>query len=57
MAVEHTVRAADFGYNVTIVSDATSSINAEWHAAALGFALQNIATITDTDTVVSALSA
>jgi nicotinamidase-related amidase len=58
MAVEHTVRdAADFGYNVTIVSDATSSLSDEWQAAALGFALQNIATIADTETVVAALSA
>jgi gluconolactonase len=56
MAVEHTVRtAADLGYNTTIVSDATSSINAEWHAAALGFALQNIATISTTAEVVDTL--
>jgi nicotinamidase-related amidase len=58
MAVEHTVRdAADFGYNVTIVSDATSSLSDEWQAAALGFALQNIATIADTESVVAALTA
>ncbi|GAA1245637.1 gluconolactonase [Microbacterium phyllosphaerae] len=57
MAVEHTVRdAADHGYRAVIVSDATSSINADWHAAALNYALQNIATITDTGAVVSALS-
>ena len=56
MAVEHTVRdAADLGYNAIIVSDATSSINAEWQAAALGFALQNIATAADTSTVVASL--
>jgi ureidoacrylate peracid hydrolase len=58
MAVEHTVRdAADLGYNATIVSDATSSINAEWQAAALGFALQNIATIADTPEVAAAFTA
>ena len=46
MAVEHTARdAADFGYAVTLVSDATSSINADWHSAALRYALTNIATI------------
>jgi nicotinamidase-related amidase len=56
MAVEHTVRdAADYGYAVSIVSDATSSLSAEWQAAALGFALTNIATITDTQSVVAAL--
>lgn len=58
MAVEHTVRdAADLGYRATIVSDATSSINADWHAAALGYALQNIATIADTKQVAGALAA
>jgi gluconolactonase len=52
MAVEHSVRdAADHGYRVTIVSDATSSINADWHQAALSYALTNIATISDTATV------
>ncbi len=49
MAMEHTARAAaDHGYHVTVVSDATSSINAEWQNAALNYALTNIATITDT---------
>ncbi|NLA28485.1 MAG: cysteine hydrolase [Propionibacterium sp.] len=54
MAVEHTVRdAADHGYFVTIVSDATSTLSAEWQQGALGFGLTNIATIEDTDTVLS----
>lgn len=58
MAVEHTVRdAADLGYRAVIVSDATSSINAEWQQAALSYALTNIATIADTAEVVQALSA
>jgi nicotinamidase-related amidase len=56
MAVEHTAReAADRGYRVTVVSDATSSINEEWQQAALGYALTNIAAITDTAAVVSRL--
>lgn len=56
MAVEHTVRdAADYGYNAAIVSDATSSINAEWHQAALSYALTNIATITDVAAVEAGL--
>ncbi|WP_205781407.1 isochorismatase family cysteine hydrolase [Planctomonas deserti] len=56
MAVEHTVRdAADHGYRVAIVSDATSSINEDWQRAALSYALTNIATITDTASVVEAL--
>jgi nicotinamidase-related amidase len=58
MAVEHTARdAADYGYRAVIVSDATSSINADWHDAALRYALTNIATITDTAAVVEALAA
>lgn len=57
MAVEHTVRdAADLGYRVTIVSDATSSISDDWQRAALGYALTNIATIADTATVSAALA-
>lgn len=56
MAVEHTVRdAADLGYEVTIVSDATSSLSAEWQHAALNFALTNIATIATTTEVQQAL--
>ena len=52
MAVEHTVRdAADHGYEVTLVEDATSSLSAEWQHAAVSFALTNIATITDTASV------
>jgi len=56
MAVEHTVRdGADLGYRVTIVSDATSSIDDEWQRAALGYALTNIATISDTASVAASL--
>jgi nicotinamidase-related amidase len=57
MAVEHSVRdAADHGYEVTIVSDATSSLSEEWQTAALTFALTNIATVSDTATVVGNLN-
>lgn len=58
MAVEHTVRdGADLGYRVTVVSNATSSINDEWQRAALGYALTNIATISDTASVAASLEA
>lgn len=58
MAVEHTARdAADHGYRVTVVSDATSSINAEWQHAALNFALTNIVTVSDTAAVTKELGA
>jgi nicotinamidase-related amidase len=54
MAVEHTVRdAADFGYRAHLVTDATSSINEEWHHAAINYALRNIAESTTTAEVVA----
>ncbi|WP_291049622.1 isochorismatase family cysteine hydrolase [Herbiconiux sp.] len=58
MAVEHTVRdAADHGYEVTIVSDATSSLSEDWQRGALDYALTNIATVAVTADVVEAISA
>ncbi len=55
MAVEHTLRdAADHGYRPIIVTDATSSINADWHGAALTYALTNIAEFTTTDELTGA---
>jgi nicotinamidase-related amidase len=55
MAVEHTVRdAADHGYRAVLVTDATSSINADWHAAALSYALTNIAEFQTTEEVTKA---
>ncbi|UTT71229.1 cysteine hydrolase [Arthrobacter sp. DNA4] len=49
MAVEHTVRdAADHGYRAVLVTDATSSINGDWHEAALSYALTNIAELQTT---------
>lgn len=56
MAVEHGIRdPADQGYDVTAVADATSALSAGWQHAELNFALQNIATIADTDSVITAL--
>ncbi|GAA0966025.1 isochorismatase family protein [Frigoribacterium faeni] len=49
--------AADHGYRVTLVEDATSSLSAEWQHAATSYALTNIATISDTATVTAALTA
>lgn len=49
MAVEHTVRdVADFSYRPHLVTDATSSLNDEWHQASLSYALLNIAELTTT---------
>jgi ureidoacrylate peracid hydrolase len=56
MAVEHTARdAADHGFRVTVVADATSSINEDWQQAALNYALTNIVTIATTAEVGDAL--
>jgi nicotinamidase-related amidase len=53
MAVEHTVRdAADHGYRAVLVTDATSTINADWQRAATEFALVNIAELTTTGELV-----
>lgn len=45
MAVEHTCRdVADYGYEVIIITDATSSMNQEWHEASLKIGLTNVTT-------------
>jgi gluconolactonase len=56
MSVEHTARTgADKGYNVVVVEDCCSSMNAEWHDVAVGYALQNVATVASADSVKRAL--
>ncbi|MDX6516929.1 MAG: gluconolactonase [Gaiellaceae bacterium] len=46
MSIEHTARhAADAGYRVVVASDGTSTMNEEWQAAALGYALTQVAAI------------
>jgi ureidoacrylate peracid hydrolase len=53
MAVEHTCRdGADYGYNVVIATDGTSTINEEWQKAALNYAMNNIATKMTSDEIV-----
>jgi gluconolactonase len=43
MSIEHTARhGADAGYEVVIASDGTSTINEEWHQAALNYAVTNV---------------
>lgn len=57
MAVEHTARhAADAGYHVVVVSDGTSTLNADWQAAATGHALTMVAQILDTEQSAALLS-
>jgi gluconolactonase len=56
MSVEHTARTgADKGYIMVVPEDGCSTMNAEWHRAAIDFALQNVSIVTEIDEVVAAL--
>jgi gluconolactonase len=56
MSVEHTARTgADKGYHVVVPEDCCSTMNAEWHNAAINFALQNVAVVTNSGAVIAAL--
>ena len=56
-AVEHTCRdAADHGYEVVVVTDATATISEEFQRAALDYALTTVATRATTDEVSAALA-
>ncbi len=57
MAVEHTARTgADRGYHIVMAEDATSTMNADWQRAAYDYALQNVATITNTSNLLAELA-
>ena len=56
MSIEHTARTgADKGYFMIVPEDACSTMNADWHAASIGYALRNVAIVTRTDEVIAAL--
>ena len=56
MSVEHTARTgADKGYFMVVPEDCCSTMNADWHQAAINFALQNVSVVTNTDAVIKAL--
>ena len=56
MSIEHTARTgADKGYFMIVPEDACSTMNAEWHAASIGYAMRNVAIVTRTDEVIAAL--
>jgi gluconolactonase len=58
MSIEHTARTgADKGYTMIVPEDGCSTINADWHNAAINYALQNVSTVTDCKTVAAALGA
>ncbi len=56
MSVEHTARTgADKGYRIILPENACSTMNADWHRASIDYAMANVATVTDVDTVLAAL--
>jgi gluconolactonase len=56
MSIEHTARTgADKGYVMVIPEDGCSTMNADWHNASINYALQNVAAVTKTHEVISAL--
>jgi gluconolactonase len=58
MSIEHTARTgADKGYFMIVPEDGCSSMNADWHRASIGYALQNVATVTSCAAVTRALRA
>jgi gluconolactonase len=56
MSIEHTARTgADKGYFMIVPEDCCSTMNAEWHNASINFAMQNVAVVTNADTVIKAI--
>ena len=56
MSIEHTARTgADKGYVVVVPEDACATMSADWHRASIDYALQNVALVTSTQAVVTAL--
>ncbi len=56
MSVEHTARTgADKGFRVIVPEDACSTMNADWHRASIGYAMQNVASVVKVDDVIAAL--
>jgi gluconolactonase len=56
MSIEHTSRTgADKGYAMVVPENACSTMNADWHNASINYALQNVSTVTDVESVIAAL--
>jgi len=57
MSIEHTCRhGADAGYEVVVASDGTSTVNDEWHNAALNYAMTNVAKVATCEQISSGLT-
>jgi gluconolactonase len=56
MSIEHTSRTgADKGFTVFVPEDCCSTMNADWHNAAINYALQNVSTVTTCNEVIEAI--
>jgi len=56
MSIEHTARTgADKGYYMVVVDDGCSTMDSDWHNASINYALQNVSTVSDVDSVIAAL--
>src|ERR687892_1365604 len=57
MSIEHTARTgADKGYRMLVAQNGCSTVDADWHDAAINYALQNVATVTTCAAVTAALA-
>jgi gluconolactonase len=58
MSIEHTARTgADKGYYMVVVENGCSTMNADWHNAAISYALQNVSTVASCGEVLGAIGA
>jgi gluconolactonase len=57
MSIEHTARTgADKGYNMIVVENGCSTMNADWHNASINYALQNVSAVTTCSGLTEAFS-
>jgi gluconolactonase len=56
MSIEHTARTgADMGFSMIVPEDCCSTVDAEWHRAAINYALQNVCQVTNAAAVKAAI--
>jgi gluconolactonase len=56
MSIEHTARTgADKGYLMVVPEDCCATMNADWHRASINYAMPNVALVTTTEEVMTAL--
>jgi gluconolactonase len=56
MSIEHTSRTgADMGFSMIVPEDGCSTMNADWHQAAINYALQNVSQVTSCAAVKAAI--